>query len=143
MADFARVLAALDSVTGWSTLERFQRGVIAVLAEAVDADQVAMAIRELMTDRDEWIGTATQLLEEITPDKLPAKWPATPAALGGRLRRAEPSLSLVGISVEHDRQSRSRDIVIRGEANPPSPPSSRHEMTASDSNDNEINTPNA
>ena len=38
MDDFARILAAIDTVTGWSTLDRYERGVATALSEAVDAD---------------------------------------------------------------------------------------------------------
>jgi hypothetical protein len=117
MADFARVLAALDDVDGADgrafSAYVAQRGRIA--ADVVDADPVAAAVLKLVEDAGCWQGTAGELLQEIAPDRPPHGWPATPRAMAGRLSRLTPALRAIGIEIEYDRvgHARSRQYTIR------------------------------
>lgn len=101
MADFARVLAALDKVTGWQTLATYE-GTAGGLAESVvDSDLFATAVRAFADkNKAEWLGSPTDLLAAITPEKPPKGWPRTAQAVGGSLTRIAPALRLLGYTVE-------------------------------------------
>ena len=135
MDDFARILAAIDTVTGWSTLDRYERGVATALSEAVDADPGSDGRAHLHGSPRRMDRASCELLEEITPERVPAKWPATPAALGGRLRRAEPSLSLVGTTVGTTVPAFSS---LEEDGNMLSLPSSRDDARAQPENDERV-----
>ena len=101
MADFARLLAALDSVTGWTTLAAYTAGASEVNDAVLDSDPLATAVRELLAHQAVgWTGTAGQLLELLTPDPPPRSWPRTPRALSGQLRRLAPALRSAGMTVD-------------------------------------------
>lgn len=118
MADFARILAALDLVQGWTTVDDYA-GTAADIAETViDSDPFAVAVRDLAVNKMEWSGTAAELHTQITPDKAPKGWPRSPRAVSGAVRRITPALRHVGVSVEHGRESggnRTRTITLRAD----------------------------
>jgi hypothetical protein len=98
MADFARVLLAVDKVLGTSAYKSYGEQAERVAEQVADADLVALAIREHITR--EWKGTAGELLKRLTPEKPPKDWPTTPQGMGGRLSRAAPALRRLGWTVE-------------------------------------------
>jgi hypothetical protein len=116
MADFARVLAALDKVLGSSALDRYLRQRGRVVTEVLDADPVAVAIQTL-ADAGEWRGTQSDLLKRITPTECPRPndWPKNPRALTSRLRRVAPGLRQIGIQIliREERSARGRIVEIR------------------------------
>ncbi|CAI7979448.1 4Fe-4S ferredoxin-type domain-containing protein [Frankia sp. Hr75.2] len=103
MADFARVLAAVDRVTGWSTLESYKDTARDAVADVLDGEPFAKAVVELV-DRsgpDGLLLTASELLEKVaTPDRLPKKWPKDATRAGGQLKRLAPALRTIGIDVD-------------------------------------------
>jgi hypothetical protein len=118
MADFARVLAALDKSDNSDkrSLEVYLSQHRRMAAEVVDADLVAEAIVALVQNGKEWIGTASDLLEAIRRDHPLKGWPTTPQAMGGRLKRLIPALKAVGVEVEGERstdRTRTRRYAIR------------------------------
>jgi hypothetical protein len=129
MADFARLLAGLDAVTGWHTLDAYLAGAADVNAAVLEAEPLAAAVRALL-DRQAvgWTGTAAQLLELLTPDPAPRSWPRTPRALSGQLRRLAPALRAGGVGVDFAKASdrAGRRLVLlthEGSAEQPSEPS--------------------
>jgi hypothetical protein len=119
MADFGRVLAALDLADGADgcalCLYLAQAGRIA--GEVLEADAVAVAVLSLL-DRTagQWEGTTGELLQAIRPaDRLPHGWPETARALAGRLKRLTPALRAAGVEVERDRtgHDRARRLTLR------------------------------
>jgi len=76
----------------------------------VDADSVAACVRELMTDRAQWTGSASDLLQAGT--NRPG-WPKSPRALAGRLRRAQTFLRSLGIEIAFGREGRFGTRTIR------------------------------
>jgi hypothetical protein len=91
MADFARILAAVDAELGTDTLKRYASQAAYLAAEGLSGDLFAARIRELITS--EWEGTSAQLLALVTPAglsaedwKAPKEWPKgrgmSPAACG-------------------------------------------------------------
>jgi hypothetical protein len=127
MADFARILAALDTVTGWTTLDDYRTTAAEATAAVLEADPLAQALLTFAR-RNPWQGTAGQLLNAITPDRPPRDWPATARKLSGDLRRIAPALRANGITVTFDRANggaRQRLITLatNGSTATPSQPS--------------------
>ena len=116
MADFARVLAALDKacpeLTGGRALELFAGQRKRISIDVVEADPVGAAILQLVKSQKNWSGTAQALLSQLTPDRPPKGWPQTAEALGRRLSRIIPALRQVGLSVEYVRKKDRRTLVI-------------------------------
>jgi hypothetical protein len=103
MADYARILAAVDAELGTDGLTTYL-GLRTELAEdAVDSDPVLAALAASV--RTEWVGTAADLLDRITPPadtgwKPGRDWPRNARALTGLLHRRAPSLRRVGWTVD-------------------------------------------
>ncbi|MEJ1157372.1 hypothetical protein [Prosthecomicrobium sp. N25] len=123
MADFAIWGAACETAF-WpeGTFEAAYRGNRDEAVENVlDADPIAIALREFFNLNPTWEGTAATLLARlggITDQRIVGsrEWPKMPNALSGRLRRAAPYLRKLGIEVEFERDSgraRTRTIRIR------------------------------
>ena len=110
MADFARVLAAVDQVRGWKTLESYKATARDAVADVLDGEPFAQAVVTLV-DRSGPLGvtlTASELLERVpTPDKLPKKWPKDPTRAGGQLKRLAPALRTIGIEVDDSKRGPS------------------------------------
>jgi len=92
-------------------------------AQVLEADTVALAVRNLMTDRAGWTGTASELLSKLEADlddriRKSKSWPSVPNQLSRRLNRAAPVLREMGITLEHtlDGHARTRLIVISNTA---------------------------
>ncbi len=101
MADFAKVLAALDrscpDLTGGRALDLYTDQSRRIVGDVIESDAVAVAIVAMMERQTQWSGTAGELLERITPDKPPKGWPVDALRLSGRLKRLRPALLAVGI----------------------------------------------
>ncbi|MFI5803004.1 ATP-binding protein [Streptomyces sp. NPDC051561] len=103
MADFARVLAAVDQVQGWKTMESYKASARDAVADVLDGEPFAQAVVALV-DRAGAEGltlTTQQILDQVdTPDKLPKKWPKDSTRAGGQLKRLAPALRTIGIEVD-------------------------------------------
>lgn len=128
MADFARVLAALDKacpeLTGGMALALFEGQRQRIADEVVDGDAVAVAVVKLMEGREVWNGTAGELLAALSPEYKPRNWPANARALSGRLRRLRPALLAVGIQYDPPAKAdktRTHHMEKAG-SRPPEPP---------------------
>jgi len=109
MADFVLWVTAAERGLGWS----HGNFVAAYAAQRersrdvlVENDPVVVAIREIMEDRDELKGPASELLpviEDRASEKIKTSrgWPGTPARLGKALMRAAPLLRGLGFEVDH------------------------------------------
>jgi hypothetical protein len=90
MADFARVLKAVDSVQReheWSTLDDYLSASTDVAADVLEGDRFAKAVIAL-AESGAWEGTSTDLLAKVvTPDPKPKDWPKDPTRAGGQLKR--------------------------------------------------------
>jgi hypothetical protein len=91
----------------------------AAIEDAIDADPVAVCVRELMAERGSWVGCAGDLLRfganrsrndavGCGPD-----WPKNPRALAGRLRRTQTFLRAVGIEIAFSREGHAGSRVIK------------------------------
>jgi hypothetical protein len=121
MADFALWAAACETAfwpagTFWSAYNRNRDEAVEAV---IDADPVAAALCLLMSERTEWTGTASHLLDELTNkvDERISKskdWPGSARALSGRLRRAATFLRKIEIEVTFGgREGKARNRVIR------------------------------
>jgi len=121
MADFALWATACETAL-W-TSGTFWKAYCVNRDEAVEgvieADPLATAVRTLMTERTEWEGTASKLLDvlgEFAGNRAVKSktWPNSSRALGMRLRRAATFLRKIGIEVDHKREGdRARTRLIR------------------------------
>ncbi|MGH9209879.1 MAG: ATP-binding protein [Acidimicrobiales bacterium] len=114
MADFARVLAALDHTQGWDTLTDYTTAAQEAALAVLDYDPVAVAIRELVGRGGGWKGTPGELLDRITSDHPPKDWPRSPRALGGALKRLAPALRAGwGITIDRPPRGQNRTLTLR------------------------------
>jgi hypothetical protein len=93
MADFALWATACESAfRPAGTLEpAYSNNRRAAIENIVNADPVAALVREIMADKAQWRGSASDLLQ-IGANR--SGWPKSPRALAGRLRRAQSFLRL-------------------------------------------------
>jgi hypothetical protein len=108
MADFARVLAALDHVNGWDSLRAYKEATDSAQEIVVESSTFSSSVRDFafrLPHGTEWKGTATQLLALLTPidasgkPRSPDKWPKNARAASSRLKRDLPALAAVGVNV--------------------------------------------
>ncbi|MBF6606511.1 MAG: hypothetical protein IVW53_13135 [Chloroflexi bacterium] len=126
MADYGRVLAAVDAILGTNGLDRYmaQRGELQ--REAAEGDRIGAAVITWMVHRSTWTGTAAELLEAITPERRPKGWPTTPRGLSGALRRVAQPLDAAGVRVTFPGQvghEKRRVISLERVGEQPSAPS--------------------
>jgi hypothetical protein len=114
MADFGKVLAAVDSILGTNGMARYSGQSETLFADVVEGDEVARAIREFIAGQEtgEWSGTASELLEKITPDHPTKWWPGNGRALSGRLRNAAVALASTGVLVDNHRSNGVRHMTL-------------------------------
>jgi hypothetical protein len=115
MADFALWATACESAfRPAGTIEAaFFNNRRNAIENIVDADPVAALVRELMADKPQWTGSASNLLQ-IGANR--SGWPKNPRVLAGRLRRAQTFLRTLGIEIVFGREGRlgTRTIRITG-----------------------------
>ena len=129
MADFAHILAALDTVTGWDTLGTYRAKVTAMSLSLIEGHTLARALYRLATGPSPgglppspWEGTAAELLDVLRRTcqaaHLPtADLPADERALGRQVREIAPALRRAGVDVRASRTSRRRTLLIRPATN--------------------------
>mgnify|MGYP001766030328 CR=1 FL=1 len=99
MADFARVLAALDARHGTDGLGRYTGQARTLAEDTLDADVFLTAMRSQLAET--FTGTAAELLQTVTHDgQAPRDWPKGARALTGLLRRNAPSLRKAGWRID-------------------------------------------
>jgi hypothetical protein len=112
MADFALWATACESA--FSPAGAFESAYSNNRRDAieniVDADPVAALVREMMADRAQWTGSASDLLQ-VGANR--SGWPKGPRALAGRLRRAQAFLRTLGIEIAFAREGRFGTRIIR------------------------------
>ncbi|MBV9846187.1 MAG: hypothetical protein JOZ47_14115 [Kutzneria sp.] len=103
MADFARILAAVDTVKGWDTLASYKASARDAVTDVLDGEPFAQAVVALV-DKSGPNGvrlTASELLAAVeAPERLPKKWPKDSTRAGGQLKRLAPALRTIGIEVD-------------------------------------------
>ena len=91
----------------------------AVVEGIIDADPIAACVREFMSERSSWMGSAADLLRVSvgrSSDRIPKDgtgWAKNPRALAGHLRRTQTFLRALGIEIAFSREGRAGSRVIR------------------------------
>jgi hypothetical protein len=119
MADFALWASACETAL-WpaGTFSRaYAANRNASVEGIIDADPIAASVRELMSERNSWTGTAADLLrmsvQHASQTDNGAGWTKNPRALAGHLRRAQTFLRAVGVDIAFSREGRAGTRVIR------------------------------
>lgn len=103
MADFARILAAVDQIMGTSGLARYVGQSATLAADTIASDPFLAAVTESVVSDFE--GSAAEILAMATPvtDKwrAPRGWPRSARSVTSILRRSAPALRSTGWSVEN------------------------------------------
>jgi hypothetical protein len=111
MADAARAGEAACRAHGWppgTFIDLYENNRRAATVGALENSPVARAITRLMDQHRPWIGTSSELLDELTTlvgDKAAASksWPKSARWLSTTLRRTAPQLRTIGITIDFDR----------------------------------------
>ena len=123
MADFARILAALDETYGdLGALDGYLEGLNQDAMNHISSDPVLTAIKDVMTEP--WEGTAKDLLDilnRVKPfDDSRGFFPKTARRVTQILARSGPTFSKIGMKVE-DLGSQNHEKVKRWRITPPEP----------------------
>ncbi|MFI9211543.1 ATP-binding protein [Streptomyces sp. NPDC053253] len=110
MADFARVLAAVDQVMEWNTLDDYLAASANIAGDALEGDPFGSALATLVEQCGTWTGTAAQLLEHVPPPGgiRPPSWPKDATRASGKVKRLAPLLRSIGITVDDTQRSQDR-----------------------------------
>jgi hypothetical protein len=122
MADFAYWIVAAEPALPMpegTFLAAYEANRGEAVETSLEADDVAVAVRDFVSEISEFEGTASELLaalEENVPESVrrTRSWPKNARALGARLRRAAPAFRRCGIEVTRGlRQERTGRRLIR------------------------------
>ncbi|MEU3745485.1 MULTISPECIES: ATP-binding protein [Streptomyces] len=110
MADFARVLAAVDQVMEWNTLDDYLAASANIAGDALEGDPFGSTLAALIERCGTWSGTAAQLLEQVLPPGgiRPPSWPKDATRTSGKVKRLAPLLRSIGITVDDTQRSQDR-----------------------------------
>jgi hypothetical protein len=117
MADFAVFAAAAERALGWpdgAFIAAYAANRSETTSWALEADLIAQLVVRFMASRQEWRGTAKELLQELRAhasdqERESRAWPGAPHVLSSRLRRAAPVLRDLGLDVDADILEGARD----------------------------------
>jgi energy-coupling factor transporter ATP-binding protein EcfA2 len=153
MADFARWAVAaepafpshLNTNPGGESafLDAYESNREEASEEAVEADTVSACVRAMLDDEKrhtpgEWMGTTTELMEDLRgylpdPKDPPKDYPSTHQAMTARLKRIMPDLRAVGIHRVDGLGKKGRRFQITTRE-PPDPPERRKDPAKDDAN---------
>ncbi|MGW5680330.1 hypothetical protein [Nonomuraea sp. NPDC003754] len=116
MADFARILAALDQATGWQTLASYQARITAMGMSLIEGNTLARALY-LFASPHPWEGETSHLLAALHrvcgEHGLPAsELPADVRTIGTRLTELAPSLRKVGVDIRRRKSGAKRFVRV-------------------------------
>ena len=101
MADFGRVLAAVDQVLGTDGLTRYIVAQQSLATDSLTADPLVSAM--LIELHTTYVGTAAELLDRLPTPERPAKgWPSNARQVTMRLRRQAPAMRRAGWHIADD-----------------------------------------
>lgn len=119
MADFARIVAAVDKLLGTDGLAQYLGKQGALAADAISGDLVALAITQQLPHG--FTGTSAELLARLRGPQSGRGWPTTARAITARLRRFAPVLRKAGWDVSDD-AGQNHDKAVRWSLFPPGHP---------------------
>ncbi|MDZ7799983.1 MAG: hypothetical protein U5K81_04195 [Trueperaceae bacterium] len=113
MADFARILAAVDRVLGTNGVERYMSAAGRMAADSLTGDTFVATMQERLSATFE--GTSGDLLRVVTPSddkwRRPKDWPTTVRAVTQRLRKQAPMMRKAGWEVTDDGGANKAKVV--------------------------------
>ncbi len=124
MADFARVLAALDAHTGWRTLTTYRERIVAMGASLIEGDVFAQSLYRLAhrphpggPPPGPWEGSTADLLADlqkicIQSGMAAAELPKDVRTAGQKLTEIAPSLRKVGVDIRRRKSGSKRLISV-------------------------------
>ena len=122
MADFAKVLAAVDAELGTDALTRYAESAAGLAAESLSSSSLAARMLDAITAR--FTGTSAQLLALVTPAeddwRPPRDWPKNARAVTTAMRRLAPAFRKTGWTVEQ--LSPGHDNALRWNISPSAQP---------------------
>jgi hypothetical protein len=134
MADFAKILYAVDQVLETEGLPRFVAAQSQMARDALTADAFVVAMAEKILGPEEgtltgnggtFTGTSKQLLALVTPTdekwRAPKEWPKTPRTVTTKLHKQAPVMRKSGWTVTDDAGG-NHGNVVRWTIAPPQPP---------------------
>lgn len=99
MADFARILAAVDQALDTQGLQHYLNKQRSLATESLTADVFISAMEAL----GEFTGSAAELLDNVlSPERLPKGWPQNARAVTIRLKRQGPVMRKAGWAITED-----------------------------------------
>ncbi len=130
MADFAEIGEIISRCMGNRDnqfIDAYYENIKLQTEQILDASLVASAIVKLMSELNEWKGTATELLEQLdmVVGEKTAKnkyWPKTSSVLSRRVNEVKTNLREVGIIIEAgqlDHMTRAKTMVIKKASDKP------------------------
>ncbi|MCU9850556.1 hypothetical protein OEZ60_21510 [Defluviimonas sp. WL0024] len=121
LADFARWVTAAEPTLGWpqsAFLAAYQANRRESEETAIDNNTVAAVVLAFVQSVGEWRGTASELAVTLRK-RYPAEtesaesFPRKPSIFGSELRRVAPLLRRQGVVIEHMREGKNRQRLIR------------------------------
>lgn len=119
MADFARIVAGVDTILGTDGLAAYLGKQGELAADALSGDKFAQAIIEQMPHG--FTGTSAEMLARLHAPANARGWPETARAITSRLRRLAPVLRKAGWQVSDD-GALNHDKAVRWAIHPPKHP---------------------
>ena len=111
LAEFGKILVALDRATGTSRLDEYHELMSEQASDVAAEDEVATAVRVFTREHEQWDGTATELHGMLRQADFRSRfWPETVAQFSKRLSLVVGPLRAVGVRVEHKRTKDKRVI---------------------------------
>jgi hypothetical protein len=120
MADFARILAAVDAVLGTAGLSRYADRADSLAVDSLSGDPFVIALSETVPIEG-FRGAAAELLELVTPiddKRLPKGWPTSPRAVTTLLKKQAPVMRRAGWKIT-DTPASGHDKTVRWELHRP------------------------
>ena len=109
MADFAKILSAVDQVLNTEGFDHYRTKQAALAADSLTGDPFTSEVMQMSRSFE---GTSAKLLERLVPDKLPRGWPHSARAATALLRRAATAMVKLGWTVEDDRGHNKQGVTI-------------------------------
>ncbi len=124
MADFAKWVTAAEPALGWpegAFMTSYAANRQTADQSSVEGNPVALSIARLIAEEKHWSGTVTELnatlrnrYPHLTDD--PVSFPRQVNKLSSAIRRVQPPLRRMGISIAFDRQGHAGERILRLES---------------------------
>jgi len=147
MADYAEVAELISRCMGYADnqfINTYYKNIGLQTEEVLEANPIGIAVVKLMHSRTQWIGNATELLQELNQiaevlkiDMRSNLWPKAPNILSRRLKDVKTNLRRIGIFVERpiDTETNTKFVEIQ-KISPESPASPEYPNYLRSENEN-------